>query len=191
MLTNACRSGRMSLIARCPYSVSATTIPPRNAPSASDSPTSEVNHAVPMHNPRIANRNTSRLRLASTHDSSRGANSRDTPTSATTTTAAFKSANPTDTSSSGSGASEPNSGTISTIGTTHRSWKISVPTINRPCGAWSSCRSDSVRSTIAVLDSATANPQKIPRLLPSPAHTDTPHAASVVSPTWSAPPSAT
>lgn len=39
-------------MARCPSSVPATTIPPRNAPSASESPASEVSHAVPMHSPR-------------------------------------------------------------------------------------------------------------------------------------------
>ncbi len=72
MLTKASRSGRMSPMARCPYSVSATTIPPRKAPSARESPACAVSHAVPMHIARIARRNTSRLRLASTRASSRG-----------------------------------------------------------------------------------------------------------------------
>ena len=47
---------------------------------------------------------------------------------------------------------------ISTIGTTQRSWKMSAPTMKRPCGASSSRRSASARSTMAVLESANTKP---------------------------------
>ncbi|MDF3066022.1 MAG: hypothetical protein K0R38_1623 [Polyangiaceae bacterium] len=132
MLTKASRSGRMSPIARWLYSVSATTIPPRNAPSARERPTIDVSHAVPMHSAKMASRKTSRLRLASTQPRILGTTKRASTTVPTTTTAALPSAKPMLTAASPAGPAADSSGTMSTIGTTHRSWKMSVPTMNLP-----------------------------------------------------------
>ena len=146
-------------MARCPYSVSATTMPPRKAPSARERPAREVSQAVPMQSVRMASRKTSRLRLASTKRSTVGTTPRAITMTATTTPAALARARPTSASASAPPpAAGPSRGTMSTIGTTHRSWKMSVPTMKRPCGASSSCRSASVRSTMAVLESAKTKP---------------------------------
>jgi hypothetical protein len=88
----------------------------------------------------------------------RGTTTRAKITMPTTTSAALPIARAMFIAASPGGPAEPSSGTISTIGTTQRSWKISVPTMKRPCGASSSRRSESARSTMAVLESAKAKP---------------------------------
>jgi hypothetical protein len=159
MLTNASRSGRMSPMARCPYSVSATTMPPRNAPSASDKPSERRQPGGADAQAEDREQEHLAARLASTHPSTFGTTNRARwrPTD-TTTTAAFPSRPDATAARLRRARAAPSSGTTSTIGTTQRSWKMSVPTMNRPWGASSSRRSARARSTIAVLESANTKP---------------------------------
>ena len=76
-------------------------------------------------------------------------------------------------------------------GTTRRSWKIKTPTVKRPCGASISPRTVRALSTIAVLESASTNPKSRARSGASPTAESTTVTASTVSPTWTAPPTAT
>ena len=86
----------MSPIARCRKSVSATIIPAKKAPSASDSPVSEVKYAVPIQRQRTVRMNTSLLRLASTARNNQGTNFLEQANRATTIKVAFPIANPRD-----------------------------------------------------------------------------------------------
>ena len=67
----------MSPIARCRKSVSATIIPAKKAPSASERPVSEVRYAVPIQRQRTVRMNTSLLRLLSTNLKSIGTSLRE------------------------------------------------------------------------------------------------------------------
>ncbi len=180
MLTKASRSGRTSLIARWRKRVSATATPPRNAPSASERPASEVIQAVPMQMVRTESKKSSRLRAASTQASTRGTTTRATISTTTTASAAL----PRETASAPAPPPPPRrSGTASTIGTTQRSWKIKTPTMKRPCGASSSPRSPSKRSTMAVLERAKTNPRTTAAPRGRPPSRPMPVTTSAVSPT--------
>jgi hypothetical protein len=86
----------------------------------------------------------------------------------TTTSAAFPIAIPMPAAALPVPAFWPSMGTMSTIGTTQRSWKIRVPTMKRPWGASSSRRSARARRTIAVLESANTKPYTTPCATGSP-----------------------
>ena len=157
-------------------------------------PTSEVSHAVPMHSARMASRNTSRLRLASTQPSTLGTTKRAMATMATTTTGAalpIASADA-DGRAAAMPPAAPSSGTISTIG--HHAQvledqraddeaavrRVELAALGE--GAQHDGRARE-REHEAVEDAA--------RRAARPSATATPAATAVVRPTCSAPPSAT
>ena len=120
-LTNTSRRGRMSPIARCRKSVSATIMPARNAPNASESPVKEVRYAVPIHKQRTVRMKTSLLRLAFTQRKRSGMTLREMAKSRTTTKAAFTSASIIACQVSGLSSPLIKRGTIRTMGTIHKS----------------------------------------------------------------------
>ena len=92
-----------------------------------------------------------------------------------------------------SGLSSPNEskGTMRTMGTMQRSWKIKVPTIKRPWGASNSPRSPRVRRTKAVLDKAKTKPYTIACGVERPKPIQIAKVTSAVTLTWIKPPRAT
>ena len=165
-------------------------MPARNAPRATDSPNWLISHAEPRATEITVSRNTSRVRVASTARKTRGIRNRATTSRATTAKTAR--ANSHATSKATPLLLPPASaGTSSVSGITSRSWKISAPTMKRPCGASNSPRTVSTRSTTTVLDSATTSPKTMPRGTVSPAIRRMASVARVVTPTCKEPPNAT
>ena len=130
------------------------------APSARDSPPSEVSQAMPRQSTMIESRNNSRLRLRTMCCSNGGTMSQAAPTIRPTTTAAFRRVNSTAPMALPLGVARI--GVMSIMGTTARSWKIRIATVAWPWNESLSPRSESAFSTMAVLLRDSKNPQKIP-----------------------------
>ncbi len=177
----ASRNGAISAMVWAPYSVSDRTRPARNAPSARDRPTAEVARAVPRTMTRTATMKSSLRRVATTAERKRGTRTREAKTRAAAVAAVLPSA-------IAAGPRPPpwpaRAGIRSIIGTTARSWKISIPTRNRPCGESISPRSIKRLSAIAVEESAARNPTKTPWATPRPARAMAAAVARSVPATW-------
>ena len=188
-MLNISLSGRISLKAWCPYSDSDITRPARNAPNASERPTSDVSHAVPKQINTILIRNNSRLCVLTMRYSIKGTTFLDTTTTMPTKTSAQRTFNATLI------ADNPDfparSGISSTIATTLRSWKIKIPAQRRPFGESISPRSVSSLSTMAVLLIATKKPANTPFSNESPRANATIRTAPAVNITCRRPPANT
>ena len=120
-LTNTSFNGKISPIARCLKSVSATIIPAKNAPNANESPVREVKYAVPIHKQSTVRINTSLLLLASTHLNNRGTNFLEHKKSPVTIRTACIIAKPTSFQTYKFSKPSESNGMINTIGTMHKS----------------------------------------------------------------------
>ena len=134
-------------------------------------------------------RKSSRLRVRRITVSARGTSVRAATITPATTTAALPSA-------SANPAAPPlarpaRNGSTNMIGTTHRSWKISMPVASRPCGASISPRSVRILSTIAVLDSPTRQPRNSATCQGGPTTNAAAAVTATVSPICTKPPSTT
>ena len=189
-------NGRMSVSTWCLYSVSAISMPARNAPSARDRPACSVSQARPsVTSSRFSTNSSSLLRRATSVS-----HQRITfwpPTSSTVSSAmALSAAHASELSMSC--ADVASAGISTSSGTTARSWNSSTPMTRRPCSLSSSSRSAISLTTMAVLliasapPSATAlcqpRPQRWPmKAMPQAMAMLPSTAASIVTATWLSP----
>ena len=131
-------------------------MPATKAPSASDSPACSVIHASPSVISSTLRMNNSCERRRATMCSHRRSSHCPPTSSSVRMTVAFSSASPS--ALARCSGSLVSAGTITSSGTTARSWNSRMPTMRRPCSESSSRRSASSFITIAVELMASAPP---------------------------------
>ena len=142
-------NGRMSVPTWWRYSVSDTSTPAMNAPSARLRPASSVNQARPRVMSSRFSMNSSSLLRRATSVSHQRMNFCPPHSSKPTTTTALSSAMPK--AHSSLSGELPRAGMRMSSGTTAKSWNSKMPRMRRPCSLSSSARSDIIFTTMAVL----------------------------------------
>ncbi len=177
-------NGAMSLSSACRYSELASRTPARKAPSAIESPASDISSAMPRTSSNANAVNTSRtFAFATSRNTGRV---RNRPITITATMAPSACA-PSTQGLPVSAASADRSGTSAMSGIAAMSWKSSTANALRPTGALRRLRSAIVCTAIAVDDIAIASPATIAGTQPRPAAarpaaSRAPHSASCSDP---------